>query len=130
MTSGVRILMVSLGLRASMMLAACASGSRSAGTTSSTTTPATVPTAPPVSDGCVVQEVLVVVSGAKLLLAGPGARQACDALTGGKAGGTWKYTVPTAQDREVCAASTPSGATARVLGDYKSEVTGDLCGRM
>ena len=80
MTSGVRILMVSLALTASM-LAACASGSRSAGTTSSTSTQAAAPTAPAASEGRVVQEVLVVVSGAKLLLAGPGARQACDALT-------------------------------------------------
>jgi hypothetical protein len=63
---------------------------------------------PAASEGCVVQEVLEVVSGAKLLLAGPGARQACDALTAGQADGTWNYTDPTAQDREVCAASTPA----------------------
>src|SRR5438132_8023114 len=44
------------------------------------------PTAPAPSEGCVVQEILVVISGAKLLLAGHGAQQACDALTAGQAG--------------------------------------------
>jgi hypothetical protein len=51
--------MVSLGLTASMMLAACASGSRSEGTTSSTSTQAAAPTAPAASEGCVVHDYLV-----------------------------------------------------------------------